>query len=203
MEKNESQAVRIPWILYTLIYKRYVRRLQKKTINPQDIVFLGDSLTRSVNWQRFFPNVAVHNFGISGDTSFGVLARLHQVTSSGPMKIFLLIGTNELYTYKNATNKEVLNNTVKIIDVLKTASPPTKIYVQSIMPRHKKWGEEIGIFNHVLKHTVSNYGAEYIDLWPALADDSGGLKKEFTVDFLHLNNRGKKAWVNHITEFVL
>jgi lysophospholipase L1-like esterase len=37
-------------------------------------------------------------------------------------------------------------------------------------------------------------GAQYVDLWPALADATGALRKEFTPDNLHLLPAGYRAW---------
>jgi hypothetical protein len=41
----------------------------------------------------------------------------------------------------------------------------------------------------------SGENAQYLDLWPALADDAGDLRREYTEDGLHLNGPGYAAWV--------
>src|SRR5690606_19300562 len=57
----------------------YTERLadfRKMPILPKSIIFLGNSLTAAGRWNDILPNLPVLNRGISGDISYGVLARL-------------------------------------------------------------------------------------------------------------------------------
>ncbi|QKZ15828.1 hypothetical protein HU175_19850 [Spirosoma sp. KUDC1026] len=75
---------------------------QKRTLfeslpnTKKEIIFLGNSISDFGEWAELFDDPHVKNRGISGDLSFGVLARLGEVTASKPAKIFLLIGINDL-----------------------------------------------------------------------------------------------------------
>ena len=53
-----------------------------------EIVFLGNSITDIGEWSEIWQNPTVKNRGISGDITFGVLARLDEVLSSKPKKLF-------------------------------------------------------------------------------------------------------------------
>ncbi|MDE5796915.1 MAG: GDSL family lipase, partial [Muribaculaceae bacterium] len=56
--------------------------------------------------------------------------------------------------------------------------------------------------NTLLKELAPAYNAVWIDLWPALADSQGRLRKDFTNDGLHLTGKGYKAWAETILPFI-
>jgi lysophospholipase L1-like esterase len=58
--------------------------------------FLGDSITNGGRWNQLFPDVRTANFGVDGDCSRHVLARLQPVIALKPARVFLMIGTNDL-----------------------------------------------------------------------------------------------------------
>ena len=61
-----------------------------------EIIFLGNSITDIGEWAEIWNNIHVKNRGISSDNTFGVLARLDEVLSSRPAKIFIMIGINDI-----------------------------------------------------------------------------------------------------------
>ncbi|MBW6498842.1 MAG: sialate O-acetylesterase, partial [Bacteroidales bacterium] len=61
-----------------------------------EIIMLGNSITNVGAWEELLQNPRVKNRGISGDNTFGVLARMDEVLSSKPAKIFILIGINDI-----------------------------------------------------------------------------------------------------------
>lgn len=95
-----------------------------------DIVFLGDSITEYGSWHELFPQAAVRNRGISGDNTTSMLGRIDQITCGKPAKVFLMIGTNDLSG--GVSPKDIVTNTVKIVETLQKDSPHTKIFVQRI-----------------------------------------------------------------------
>ena len=74
-------------------YDRWVTQFDELSVEQGDVVFLGDSITRGGSWYELHPDSPIRNRGIGGDTTSGVLARLHQVTSGKPSQVLLLIGT--------------------------------------------------------------------------------------------------------------
>mgnify|MGYP000061554644 CR=1 FL=1 len=65
-------------------------------ISTDEIIFLGNSITDIGEWTEVWQDIHVKNRGISGDNTFGVLARLDEVVSSKPSKIFIMIGINDI-----------------------------------------------------------------------------------------------------------
>lgn len=62
---------------------------------PAKIVMLGDSLTESGEWGSL-TGCAIANFGVSGDETSDILARLDGVIATKPKLVFLLAGTNDV-----------------------------------------------------------------------------------------------------------
>ena len=60
------------------------------------IVIVGDSLTGFAPWNGMFLNEEIANYGISGDTVEGVLARVPSILASRARKVSVMIGINDL-----------------------------------------------------------------------------------------------------------
>ena len=56
--------------------------------------------------------------------------------------------------------------------------------------------DRVQALNREYRAIAEGAGADYLDVWPALADDEGGLRRAFTSDFLHLNGLGYAAWAD-------
>ncbi len=180
-------------------------------VEPGDIVFLGNSITDGGEFSELFDNPAIKNRGISSDVISGVVERLHQVTDYHPSKIFLLIGINDVS--HNLTVDRMAEEYEDLVKRIRTQSPESKLYVQSIMPinndfnRYKNLkGKEttVVLLNERLKEIADRNGAEYVDLWPTLAEPrTGKLRREFTNDGLHLLGKGYDAWADAIRNLVI
>ena len=178
-------------------------------IGADDIVFLGNSITDGGEFNELFHVDNIKNRGIRSDVITGVEKRLEQVTSGHPKKIFLLIGINDVS--HNHSVAELGRRYAALVKKIREQSPDTKLYLQSVMPINSKanrykslTGKENVIkgFNREIERIAGEEGAVYIDLWPALSDATGNLKREFTNDGLHLTGSGYKAWTNAIRSFV-
>lgn len=168
----------------------------------KEIVFVGNSITEMGEWQELLPGKPVVNRGISGDVTYGVLARIDEVLSSKPAKIFILSGVNDL---KRGIPVDTVAKTFeRILVTMKTASPKTKVFVEGILPvnegmlaaQYKKVNNAvIGSLNSLLRALAAKYGYTYVDVAPAVADENGQLKKENTQDGLHLWPAAYIKWV--------
>src|SRR5262245_9927079 len=56
------------------------------------IAMVGDSLTEIAPWSGMFPDEDIANYGISGDTVDGVLARVPSILASRAKKVLVMIG---------------------------------------------------------------------------------------------------------------
>ena len=186
---------------YTSYYgqKLTLFKLSPKTKNA--IIFLGDSITDIGEWSEIFKNINVKNRGVSSDNTFGVLARLDEIVSSKPAKVFIMIGINDIS--KSTPDSVIISNYKKIITTIKTASPHTKIIVQSILPtsnnfpefiRHQNKTEHILFINKELEKYCTENKLLYVDLYNSFLDDEKKLDKKYTNDGLHINGFGYLKW---------
>jgi lysophospholipase L1-like esterase len=162
---------------------------------PGHVVFLGDSITQGGLWQEWFAGAPVLNRGIDGETSADLLRRVHSAVLD-PLAVFLLIGTNDLTS--GVSLQEITANVRALLAEIERRAPGTPVVVQSVMPRTPRFRDDLRLLNRAYRQVVDGSGdhVEYLDLWPALADDDGDLRTEYTEDRLHLNGPGYAAWVD-------
>ncbi len=175
-----------------------------------EIIFLGNSITEGGQWNLLFPNKNVINRGISGDVTDGILFRLDEITTSKPLKIFLLIGTNDMARGKSISY--VIKGTRQIISKIQQQSKNTKIYLQSILPinpfvgkkfsGHKNNHQKIIDANKQLQQLAETLHIPYIDVHKAMRNRQKYLKSKFTYDGLHLSEKGYQKWKRVLKNYV-
>jgi lysophospholipase L1-like esterase len=177
--------------------------------SKKDIIFLGNSITQGVDWAELLQNSHCKNRGISGDITYGVLERLHEVTEGQPAKVFVLIGINDIE--HNIPDTLITNNYRRIIRQIKAESPKTKIYFETLLPvnneftqfkKHYNKDEHIAFVNTELKKIAEEEKINLIDLHPHFLDASNKLDKRYTQDGLHLNADGYKVWAGILKEYL-
>jgi lysophospholipase L1-like esterase len=166
-----------------------------------EIIFLGDSITDIAEWSELFKNPAIKNRGISGDKTAGILNRLQEVTDRKPARIFIMIGINDIA--EEVPDSLILANYTQIIQRIQSASPITKLYVQSILPtndtftefaRHQHKDAHIQAINQQLKILAAQRACTYVDLYTFMCDRDGKLSSAYTNDGLHLTGAGYQVW---------
>lgn len=160
------------------------------------VAFIGDSITANGDWDAWFPDVSVVNFGVPGYTSDDVLARLDDIVAAQPDEILMLIGTNDL-GLRRSVEHLVRNIEVALVH-LRRELPGVRLLLQSIMPRGAEFAASIQDANIHLRQFCATVRAHYLDLWPAMATPDGGLHAELTDDGLHLNEKGYEAWLEEL-----
>lgn len=168
-----------------------------------DIIFLGNSITAGTDWNELLGITNAKNRGISGDITFGILERLDEVTEGKPAKLFILIGINDIQ--RNFPDSVIARNYKKMIQRIKSASPATKIYFQTLLPvnneftqfkNHYNKDEHILYVNSQLKKIASEEQITLIDLHPHFLNADKKLEKKYTMDGLHLNAAGYTLWAS-------
>jgi lysophospholipase L1-like esterase len=169
---------------------------ETSTDTRPSIAFLGDSITARGAWAEWFPERLTHNFGISGNTTDDVLARVDAVLEVQPHEIALLIGTNDLSRRKSV--EHLVRNIEYLLMTLRRDLPGTRMLVQSIMPRGREFAEQVHDANRHLRQFSPSVNAQYLDLWPALALQDGEIDPRFSEDRLHLTAAGYEAWLGEL-----
>ena len=190
------------------IYAQKTAQFNMHPNSPKDIIFLGNSITDYVDWNELLQLPQARNRGISGDITFGVLERLKEVTDGKPAKVFILIGINDIA--RNIPDSVILDNYARMIRGIKTASPKTKIYFNTLLPvnntfpdkAHYNKDQHIAAVNEGLRKICAKEKIVLIDIHDRFLDAENRLEKGYTYDGLHLNAEGYKLWASILIPFV-
>ena len=190
----------------------YVRRATLFDLLPvgkSDIIMLGNSLTDGAEWNELLNNRHVKNRGIVGDIVQGLYERMEPILKGQPKKIFILSGVNDVS--HGVTGDSIARAMEKLIVLIKTRSPRTKIYLQSMLPFNnqvREWkllvGREQVVVdgNRALEQVARRQGVTWINLYPLFVDGQGRLRAEYTNDGLHLLGPAYLIWRDAIKPYV-
>lgn len=204
-----AQAEEMDTVYRPRTYSLKVEQFRSYPDSTTDIVFLGNSLTEYTDWNELLQVPTAKNRGISGDTSFGILERLDEVTEGKPAKIFLLVGINDIS--RNVPAELILRNYKKMIDQIKEKSPETELYIQTLLPvnnsftrykNHYNKDHIIKAVNEGIKNIAATEQVNLIDLHPHFLDDEEKLDKKYTEEGLHLNAKGYKKWAEILRPYL-
>ena len=175
--------------------------------SSSDILMIGNSLTEQADWAELLGNANVKNRGISGDITVGVLNRIGEHIQQKPNKLFLMIGTNDIWRGEKET-ENIVNQYRNILTVIQKESPNTLIYVQSLLPINNQEflvtidNSTIELVNQELKQLAQEFSLIYLDIYPELINKNNLLNADFTRDGVHLNALGYLEWAKVINPYI-
>ena len=190
----------------------YVRRATLFNLLPvgkKDIIMLGNSLTDGAEWNELLHNRHVKNRGIVGDIVQGMYERMEPILKGQPKKIFIMGGVNDIS--HDVSGDSIARAIERLIVLIKTRSPRTKIYLQSMLPFNNdvclwkllKDREHVVVEgNRALEQVARRQRVTWIDLYPLFVDADGKLKAEYTNDGLHLLGPAYLIWRDAIKPYV-
>jgi lysophospholipase L1-like esterase len=167
-----------------------------------DILFEGDSITDM--WQnsgadmqkKYFGDVKVANFAVSGDTTQGVLWGLQNGEGQGrkPKAVMLMIGTNN--TAQN-TGPEIAEGVGAIVLELRKDFPDAKIMLLAIFPRGANANDASRIKNEEANKIIAKlHDGKHVfftNINDKFLNAQGGLIG-FGSDNLHPSAQGYEIW---------
>jgi lysophospholipase L1-like esterase len=190
-------------------YKRHVKKFEQID-ESKDLILLGDSMMAYFPTKAFNLEENLLNFGIPGDTTIGVLNRVHQVIKLKPKYVILNIGLNDFVLTK-LSHKESLENILDIRHQILEGCPDTLVYVTSLTPINQKdFKDQTYLLNrdpqdaidlnNMLKDKIDNQF--FINIYDELIDDQKDLKLAYTRDGIHLNQKGYQIYLKMIKEIL-
>ncbi len=161
-----------------------------------DVAFLGDSLTDGYDLVAHYPQYAVANRGIGGETTFGLADRMQlSLYDLKPKVAVMLIGANNLST--------MFENYEQILQGFRENLPNTEIILLSLTSMCLEWGKnnQLAAYNNVkIKLFAEKYDYAFVDLYSPLLDlNSGELRAAYTTDGGHLTEEGYAVLTREIT----
>ena len=190
-------------------YRERIAYFEQNPIGENKIVFLGNSLTEGGQWNKYFPEAAPVNRGISGDNTEGMLNRIDEIAISHPAQLFILAGINDIS--QNVPNKQIIKHYRYIIQRVKEQSPETAIYIQSLLPINNDFGrykrligkeKQIIKLNKELKKLASKEKIIFVNINPLYMGKQGKLDAQYTNDGLHLTETAYSLWVSELQKYI-
>lgn len=179
------------------------------SMSLENYLFLGDSITHRYNIDKYFPDIPIVNSGVEGDTTLGILNDIeNRVYIYNPTKIFLLIGTNQV---ESQTAEEIFNGIRDIVEEIKENREFADIYIESIYPVNSnisgpaRWKDNKKIIE--INKMIKDYSLEnhvfYIDVYSSLLDEDDNLDVRYTIDGLHLNDKGYEVVTEVLKKYLM
>ncbi len=184
-----------------------------QSLEHDQIVFFGDSITEMYLLDKYFPNVTIYNRGIGGDITSNMLTRLDSnVLKIKPRKIFFLGGCNDLRRGINPI--DIASNINKIIDKIQEKLPDTEIIVQSVYPINRSVklagrdliaafnDDEVIVLNNYIRQVCESQKVNFVDTYSHLVDDNKQLQPQYTFDGLHMTDQAYELISSLLSPYV-
>lgn len=197
-------------------------RILNESVKKGQILFTGSSLMEQFPINELMldydMDCVIYNRGIGGFTTDDMLANMEeQVFGTEPSKIFINIGTNDIGG-PGYTLEKLMENYEKILIQIKERLLETEVYLMAYYPVNEadkipegEWGkhmfdtrnnENIKIANAAVEQLAKKMGYHYIDVSEGLCDERGMLKKEYTVEGVHMYANGYRVILQNMMRYL-
>ncbi len=197
-------------------------RILNQNAKKGEILFTGSSLMEQFPVNELLMTKGMHqvvyNRGIGGFTTEDMLRNMEEmVFAVKPRKIFINIGTNDIGSQGYRLEK-LMENYGKIITQIRERLPEAEIYMMAYYPVNEtdklpegEWAktmfltrtnENISIANKAVEEMAGRMGCHFINVNQGLTDEAGKLKKEFTVEGIHMYANGYEVVLENLRPFL-
>lgn len=200
-------------------------RILNETARKGQILFTGSSLMEQFPIHELLMDeemdCLIYNRGIGGFTTEDMLENMQeQIYGTEPSKIFINIGTNDMGK-PDYTLEKLMDNYKKILEQIKEHLPKTEIYMMAYYPVNEvdkktvlpdeEWANHmfdnrnnfnIRLANQAVKQLAEKMGCRYIDVNEGLYDETGRLKKEFTLEGVHMYANGYRVVLSNLKKYL-
>ena len=184
-----------------------------------DVLFMGDSITDfwrdagrgdvpnppragKAVFDRYYGAMKVANFGISGDTTQGVLYRLQSGEGQGfkPKAIMLMIGTNN--TGRNSA-PEIAEGIGAVVLEMRKDFPDARILLLAVFPRGNPGDPAratIAEINQKIAKLDDGKNVFYLDIGNKFLNADSVITTDIMNDRLHPTEKGYEIWAEAVKE---
>lgn len=189
--------------------------LERAKSGPIGVLFLGDSITQGWTkaphvWEHYFGKWQPANFGIGGDQTQHVIWRIENGELNGinPKAVVLMLGTNNSGAH---TAEEIAAADQKIVQMIRTRLPQTKVLVLAVFPRGPRKEKDGSIkpetiaeaakrmaviegVNARLAKLDDGANVRFLDINSVFLGQDGKIPFAIMPDQLHPNAAGYQLW---------
>lgn len=197
-------------------------RVLNRNVKKGQILFTGSSLMEQFPINELLMtngmSQIIYNRGIGGFTTDDMLKHMEEmVFAPEPSRIFINIGTNDIGTpgYKLEV---LLEKYERILALIRERLPETEINMLAYYPVNEvdrlsvgEWvkyqfitrtNENIRIANEALEKLAAKMGCRFLNVNQGLTDESGRLKKEYTVEGIHMYANGYQVVLDNLRPYL-
>ncbi len=197
-------------------------RILNQNVKKGEILFTGSSLMEQFPVNELLMtngmDQVVYNRGIGGFTTTDMLQHMEEmVFGTEPSRIFINIGTNDIGS-PDYQLEALLERYEEIIVRIQERLPEAEIYMMAYYPVNEtdkipegEWGktafvtrtnENINIANAAIENLAAKKGCRFINVNEGLADERGKLKKEYTIEGIHMYANGYQVVLQNLKKYL-
>ena len=197
-------------------------RVLNETVKKGKILFTGSSLMEQFPIHELMMNeglgLTIYNRGVGGFTTSDMLENMEeQIFGTEPSRIFINIGTNDIGSpdYQLDT---LMERYEEIISRIQERLPEAEIIMMAYYPVNEtdkvpegEWGrtafvtrtnENIALANEAVERLAAKKGCRFINVNEGLTDERGKLKKEFTIEGIHMYANGYQVVLDNLKKYL-
>lgn len=197
-------------------------RILNEKVKKGETLFTGSSLMEQfpIDELRMTEGIdtVIYNRGIGGFTTDDMLQYMEEmVFALEPGRIFINIGTNDISRTEYRLEK-LMENYEKILRMIQERLPSAEVYMMAYYPVNEvdklpdgdwakdmfamRTNENIRIANEAVKKLAEKMGVHYIDVNQGLTDENGRLKKEYTIEGIHMYANGYRVVLENLRNYL-
>ena len=193
-------------------------RILNQEARKGEILFTGSSLMEQFPIHELMMNdgmdLVIYNRGIGGFTTRDMMEHMEEmVFGTEPSRIFINIGTNDMNA-PDFSQDRLLENYEAILRQIQERLPAAEINVMAYYPVNEvdkvpdgPWGKTLFVnrtnrtidrLNQALEKLAEKLGCRFINVNKGLTDENGRLKKEYTIEGVHMYANGYRVVLDNL-----
>ena len=197
-------------------------RILNQNVKKGEILFTGSSLMEQFPVNELLMtngmDQVVYNRGIGGFTTTDMLQHMEEmIFGTEPSRIFINIGTNDIGS-PDYQLEALLERYEEIIVRIQERLPEAEINMMAYYPVNEtdkipegEWGktafvtrtnENLNIANAAVENLAAKKGCRFINVNEGLADERGKLKKEYTIEGIHMYANGYQVVLQNLKKYL-
>ncbi|MCI8986004.1 MAG: lysophospholipase [Lachnospiraceae bacterium] len=197
-------------------------RILNQNVKKGEILFTGSSLMEQFPVNELLMtngmDQVIYNRGIGGFTTTDMLQHMEEmVFGTEPSRIFINIGTNDIGSPEYQL-EALLERYEEIIVRIQERLPEAEINMMAYYPVNEtdkipegEWGktafvtrtnENLNIANAAIENLAAKKGCRFINVNEGLADERGKLKKEYTIEGIHMYANGYQVVLQNLKKYL-
>lgn len=197
-------------------------RILNQNVKKGEILFTGSSLMEQFPVNELLMtngmDQVIYNRGIGGFTTTDMLQHMEEmVFGTEPSRIFINIGTNDIGSPEYQL-EALLERYEEIIVRIQERLPEAEINMMAYYPVNEtdkipegEWGktafvtrtnENLNIANAAIENLAAKKDCRFINVNEGLADERGKLKKEYTIEGIHMYANGYQVVLQNLKKYL-